>query len=80
VSATESSADIVTSFGEVEAVSVREDDGELKPAPQLPGVYAFFDKAGVLQYIGLSRKVRTQIQFSACQEQNHNRPTTALQG
>ena len=29
-------------------------------APAAPGVYAVYDSAGVLQYIGLSRKVLRQ--------------------
>jgi len=61
LSASESSPGSVVSFGQVEAVPVREDDGELKPAPQVPGVYAFYDKEGVLQYIGLSRKVSPRL-------------------
>lgn len=31
--------------------------GELSEFPGAPGVYAVYDKAGALQYIGLSRKV-----------------------
>ncbi len=34
--------------------------GELSDFPGSAGVYAVYDKAGTLQYIGLSRKVRSR--------------------
>ena len=34
--------------------------GELSQYPDAPGVYAVYDGAGQLQYIGLSRKVRAE--------------------
>ncbi|GLC43465.1 hypothetical protein PLESTB_001560100 [Pleodorina starrii] len=37
------------------------DKGELSQFPGSAGVYAVFDKAGVLQYIGLSRKVSASV-------------------
>lgn len=40
---------------EVEPLRVAE--GAVAGAPAAPGVYAVYDSAGVLQYIGLSRKV-----------------------
>jgi len=57
VSASESPSSGAVSFAEVEALPVREESGALRAAPAVPGVYAFYDKEGVLQYIGLSRKV-----------------------
>lgn len=38
------------------AVSVME-KGELSVFPEQPAVYAVYDKAGAVQYIGLTRKV-----------------------
>lgn len=40
------------------AVSVME-KGELSAFPEQPAVYAVFDKEGAVQYIGLTRKVRS---------------------
>ncbi len=40
------------------------DKGELSQFPNSAGVYAVFDKAGVLQYIGLTRKVKVPTRFS----------------
>lgn len=37
------------------------DQGELSQFPGSAGVYAVLDKAGVIQYIGLSRKVSTSV-------------------
>ena len=64
VSASESTTESGVSFTEVEALPVREDGGGLISTPAVPGVYAFYDKEGELQYIGLSRKVIPQsVQF-----------------
>ena len=57
VSASDSSTEAGVSFTAVEALPVREDGGGLIATPAVPGVYAFYDKEGELQYIGLSRKV-----------------------
>lgn len=37
------------------------DDGSVNEFPDLPGVYAVYDKAGALQYVGLSRKMGVSI-------------------
>lgn len=38
--------------------------GEIPQLPAEPGVYAVYNNAGELQYIGLSRKVRQPLCFS----------------
>ncbi|EFJ50384.1 CGFS type glutaredoxin 6 [Volvox carteri f. nagariensis] len=45
---------------DTKAVAVM-DKGELNQFPGSAGVYAVFDKAGVLQYIGLTRKVSASV-------------------
>lgn len=46
------------SYAETPSVAVME-RGELSQFPGSPGVYAVYDKDGTLQYIGLSRQVRS---------------------
>lgn len=46
---------VLPALPEVEPLRVAE--GAVAGAPAAPGVYAVYDSAGVLQYIGLSRKV-----------------------
>lgn len=52
-----SSASSVPEFANTEAKPVKGADGSLTSFPDAPGVYAIFNPAGELQYIGLSRKV-----------------------
>ena len=52
----DSSSGVGQSYAEVQASPVRADDGCIAPAPAKPGIYAFYNKEGELQYIGLSRK------------------------
>lgn len=59
------------SYAETPSVGVME-RGELSQFPGTPGVYAVFDKAGTLQYIGLSRQVR-------CAHTRHRRFTPGRQ-
>ena len=47
---------VLPALPEVEPLRVAE--GAVAGAPAAPGVYAVYDSAGALQYIGLSRKVR----------------------
>ena len=49
---------VLPALPEVEPLRVAE--GAVAGAPAAPGVYAIYDSAGVLQYIGLSRKVIRQ--------------------
>lgn len=48
-------------FGNVQATPVRTGSGSVVAAPAQPGIYAFYDKEGQLQYIGLSRKVSSHL-------------------
>lgn len=50
-----STSTAVTTLPEVESLRIAE--GAVAGAPAVAGVYAVYDSAGVLQYIGLSRKV-----------------------
>ena len=56
----ESSTEISQNFTATEPLPVRAEDGSLASVPSDPGIYAFYDKDGELQYIGLSRKVEIQ--------------------
>lgn len=69
----ESSTEISQSFTATEPLPVRAEDGSLASVPSDPGIYAFYDKDGELQYIGLSRKVELQpTPVLACR--NHRWP------
>ena len=52
-------ADAPPALGDVEAQAVRDASGQPTAFPATPGVYAVYAPDGSLQYIGLSRKVRS---------------------
>lgn len=56
-SSSDSAPGTTSSFTGARALDVRDENGDIKPAPAQAGIYAFYDKEGQLQYIGLSRKV-----------------------
>ena len=68
-----------SSYADTQSFSVREESGALRPAPSQPGIYAFYNKEGQLQYIGLSRKVSAaSCTFDHAPFQNFTRKGEAL--
>ena len=47
----------VSSLAESESIPVKNADGMMAQFPTTSGVYAVYDSAGTLQYIGISRKI-----------------------
>ena len=57
----ESSTEVSSSFAATQILPVRAEDGSLSAVPSEPGIYAFYNSDSELQYVGLSRKVRFQL-------------------
>jgi hypothetical protein len=51
----------IPSFVESPALPVKQEDGTITEFPETSGVYAVYDNAGVLQYVGVSRKVNVSV-------------------
>lgn len=51
----------VTSFADAPALPVVNPDGQPTNFPGVSGVYAVYDRAGTLQYVGISRKINITV-------------------